>query len=423
MLFIGISYGFHHNDLHMGNIIYNLKTDKLAIIDFGRSTFLKYTTPHIEDKKINNKLLCEIEKLNLKNIPHLNKLLSGVNTYRDLFNINKTYGLFHDTGYNNFNVYGENIIYPMIIFDLIQLCLSIYLSLKTILKHSDKFFIHFNKIIKEENGIFIINGNNNTLEILLNNYIDICNFIYSIPDTTLLKKTYKIILDGILLLGLLCIYFNAINDTTKIIHHNLSFKGTLRDKQHFIVWLTKFYDVYKDSLFVTHNHFLSNIYESNIYYDHIIKTKIGGLSNTTTTDISKINEKIFALSLEDRKQQTEEIEQKEEIEETEQIDEKEGNELNNMYYNTYIIKNNKFKLTTNNINILDYVIDNFKIDTIELQKLVPANNSYTETLIDIDTYNTEELSKLISKCNSTPDLEKENKTGGKNKKIRKLKTY
>jgi hypothetical protein len=406
MLFIGISYGFHHNDLHMGNIIYNLKTDKLAIIDFGRSTFLKYTTPqHTNYNKINNKLLCEIEKLNLKNIPYLNNLLSGVNTYRDLFNINKTYGLFHDAGYNNFNVYGENIIYPMIIFDLIQLCLSIYLSLKTILKQSDNFFIHFNKIIKEENGTFIINNNNNSLVILLNNYIDICNFIYSIPDTTLLKKTYKIILDGILL----CIYFNAINDTTKIIHHNLSFKGTLRDKQHFIVWLTKFYDVYKDSLFVTHNHFLSNIYESNIYYEPIIKTKIGGLSNTTT-DISKINEKIFALSLEDRKQQTEEIEE---------IDEKEGNELNN----TYIIKNNKFKLTTNNNNISDYVIDNFEIDTIELQKLEPANISYTETLIDIDTYNTAELSELISKCNSTPDLEEENKTGGKNKKIRKLKKY
>lgn len=40
--FLGINYGFVHNDLHAGNIIYNLDTNKLMFIDLGRVSFKKF---------------------------------------------------------------------------------------------------------------------------------------------------------------------------------------------------------------------------------------------------------------------------------------------------------------------------------------------------------------------------------------------
>ena len=96
-----------------------------------------------------------------------------------------------------------------------------------------------------------------------------------------------------------------------------------------------------------------------------------------------------------------------------------------MYYNTYIIKNNKFNLTTYNQHIRDYVDYNFNIDNYKLNnsKLYHDVSDYSETLNENITYNTEELNELISKCNSIPDLKDNATYGGKNKKIKKLKKY
>ena len=52
LLYLGIIYGFMHNDLHSGNIVYNLDTNNLMIIDFGRTSLKKYIDTSIET--INN---------------------------------------------------------------------------------------------------------------------------------------------------------------------------------------------------------------------------------------------------------------------------------------------------------------------------------------------------------------------------------
>ena len=64
LLKIGINYGFHHNDSHISNIIYDLEKQEIKLIDYGRSIFGKFINE--ESDEINSYLINEIDKLNLK---------------------------------------------------------------------------------------------------------------------------------------------------------------------------------------------------------------------------------------------------------------------------------------------------------------------------------------------------------------------
>jgi protein tyrosine phosphatase (PTP) superfamily phosphohydrolase (DUF442 family) len=92
-----------------------------------------------------------------------------------------------------------------------------------------------------------------------------------------------------------------------------------------------------------------------------------------------------------------------------------------MYYNTYLIKNNKFKVISDNVEITGY---NIKGDDIELPTDIRELSyktliTYNPDINENYTSNYEELEELIKKSN----LEEEYIYGGKNKKLRKLKKY
>jgi hypothetical protein len=411
ILYIGIKYGFHHSDLHSGNLVYNKDKNELSLIDFGRSVFAKFIIHN--DDVINNYLVCEIEKLNLKFNDKYGPILSDIESYGQLFDYQNKKGLFHNSGYIESSTVGSVVIYPMIIFDLIQLCLSIYLCLTTVLNPRDMFFTHFNKIIKLEypsdiNSNFIINNKDDSLEKLFNNYIEIYSFINSISSSNKFKYTYKILLDGFLLLGLEAKFFLAIDDSNKIIHRNLSFNGILKDKKNFIEWLDRIYHIYNNDLFKKYNHFLFNIYENNIKYNYFSITR-GGLSNFSLITKSNNIMKSPKLSISEKTVKSK-ISKEEEIE-----------KLNNMYYNTYLIKNNKFKVISDNVEITGY---NIKGDDIELPTDIRELSyktliTYNPDINENYTSNYEELEELIKKSN----LEEEYIYGGKNKKLRKLKKY
>jgi len=42
VLFVAITYGFHHNDLYSCNIVYNIRNNEIVMIDFGRSVLVVY---------------------------------------------------------------------------------------------------------------------------------------------------------------------------------------------------------------------------------------------------------------------------------------------------------------------------------------------------------------------------------------------
>lgn len=121
ILFIGLKYGYLHNDLHLHNIIYDESNDKITLIDYGRNFFGYFYNNRIIDidnysKALSKYLLIGDAKL-LKN--------TNINSYKDLYS-------------NNFEYCKSLIInelcnYPTIILDLITLGLNIYYNFKLIL--------------------------------------------------------------------------------------------------------------------------------------------------------------------------------------------------------------------------------------------------------------------------------------------------
>ena len=62
--YLGINYGFLHNDLHFNNILIDKRTKKLTIIDFGRSSFGYFYNN--TNQQLNKFILMNLNELNLK---------------------------------------------------------------------------------------------------------------------------------------------------------------------------------------------------------------------------------------------------------------------------------------------------------------------------------------------------------------------
>lgn len=120
LLYLGIIYGFMHNDLHSGNIVYNLDTNNLMIIDFGRTSLKKYIDTSMET--INNCVNYNVYKLGYDDIYRSLSLDNYPNIYshRPLFNHMSSISLPYDPSR-----------YFGFIFDVITLTLQVYI--KTIL--------------------------------------------------------------------------------------------------------------------------------------------------------------------------------------------------------------------------------------------------------------------------------------------------
>jgi len=296
LIYIGINYGFIHNDLHLNNILFNKKTNKLVLIDYGRTTFGYYCMNN--DEYVNNIVKTQISKLNY-NI--------NVNNYLKLYFKNKLYP-FKIPFIRNV----KNNKYFGIIYDLITYTLNIYIKTIIYLWYEENdFFIQifkplFYSIININNtninDLINYNFSFNTCEneeLLYKNYNNIYIKLNKIENQDL-KNFYIHILDGLLYSGLLILFKGYKNNLINIQSNQLFYKRfQCRDMMIF-----DFYQ-YIENFIKNHiniikiNSFLSNFYNdeinsflSNFYNDEI---KTGGKQDIKNKNKSKKNELYILL--------------------------------------------------------------------------------------------------------------------------------
>ncbi len=194
---ISVKYGYIHNDLHSGNILFDNVENRLVIIDYGRNVFQYYCDN--EDIEINQFINEEVYKLNL-----LSKFNNDTNlNYKKIIlNSNFTYNI-PSVKFNNKYLGG--------IFDIITLSLSLYKFLILIKQQNNyqeliNIINLFETIIKFEGNI---NSNNYKIKIVnptatISDILDIYNTNRqnNIVDPYL-KQTCIYIYDGLLLFTLL----------------------------------------------------------------------------------------------------------------------------------------------------------------------------------------------------------------------------
>lgn len=178
---IGFDLGFMHNDLHMGNIVYDKLTKKMILIDFGRSSFAYFIHNYIEE--LSNEIFVEFTKLNYSyaSTGDASSMFSRQTyKYKEENNIKE---LYEDN-----NIYGQNIAIKTAndkyfggIFDLITFSLNMYIrTLYYIHKYKNSelstFKNHFDSIIK-------INYNvNNPINLVNHDFINFENDQASLQD-------------------------------------------------------------------------------------------------------------------------------------------------------------------------------------------------------------------------------------------------
>ena len=399
LLMMGITYGFHHQDLHQGNLIYRYDINQLAIIDFGRAYFGKYTTT--DNAAINERLCEELTKLNFHNHPnkYIRTKLKSVKKYKHLFNgityshndllpdfcyIQPTFIRLRSDPSNTMTAYG------MIIFDHITLALIMYSNFIKFLKFTSKDMLlsrvtkEFDNILKFTNEAnykdFKINYNQSNIEELLKEYkrivFDFLDKINSSDHLFPYKNFLKIILDGLLAVALFLIGFNCKTNDKNIIHYGTyiiiisdgseklkiikyiyhilnKYLSFFTDCDHYFRYIfyldSNYQDLYLE--YMTSEDFLMNINKSSsaaISGGRKKKTKKGGateiVSNEETISVDKDAKKIEKIIdpremfLNIVKEAAKRIKQTEKIEQTEKQEEEiddEYEKLEQMYINTY----------------------------------------------------------------------------------------
>jgi len=116
--YLGLYYGFIHNDLHSGNIIFNTDTNKMMMIDLGRVSFKRFIDN--EDHIVNEHVKYEIVKLGYDTMYYTRDLSSykKLYSYTDLFSHRISYTVPHNP-----------TLYFGFVFDIITLTLNIYVKL------------------------------------------------------------------------------------------------------------------------------------------------------------------------------------------------------------------------------------------------------------------------------------------------------
>ena len=198
MLLLGIRYGFHHNDLHSTNLIYILTTKEIGFIDLGRSCFMSLQV--IKNEKVDEYLQREIITLNYDVDSKLNKIFNKIKTYSDLFKLdNKLISYFNENIFYTNSTNPSQPIYLMIVFDLIQLTLTMYPRLLQFLDtlHS-KVVIqqYFNNILQYLNkpineNIYEINNRSLDIVSLLQSYQRNCDYLNLIDSSDRLYPYVK----------------------------------------------------------------------------------------------------------------------------------------------------------------------------------------------------------------------------------------
>lgn len=277
--YIGINYGFLHNDLHFNNILIDLNKNKLVIIDFGRSSFGYYYNN--KNTKLNEFISYNIENLNL------HPYFSYDTTYEDVFK-NKYL--------NFFNLIAKNAInnkYPHVITDLITISANMYVYLKSFYIYSnntDKYndliklfepLIHLHttdfEVLFNKTFAFSTKLNVHELFNIYHTNIKIINSNYELSETDPnIKRTYLKINEGLFFMSLLMNYknkqlinFNIDDDLYKsnlisnVFYFSFQIIMSNSDLDNFIIYLNKIYQIPNNNIYNVLNNTYSFIPSSN----------------------------------------------------------------------------------------------------------------------------------------------------------------
>lgn len=308
LLVAGVKYGFAHNDLHFGNLLFNLTTNRIILLDLGRSFFAHYVYGE-NNAFINSQVVYEITKLNLDKHSFYSSDCISLTNYR---------GLFYDTnnkllfGYNQLedferiNSLGKRIrYYPLCVFDIIAYGCNIYIymlyflynkagrdynepnfkgfreifsdlfeigDLENLLQSEQIFRFKFNYFIKNNSNP--ANPEPNSIENILKTYEEILTlYIFdkdSSQDYYTYRNVFKIILDALLLCALLYHSKNQTARNEQYLFPTFVTKLDINQKMDFIDDLNDIYGAY--DTFDKYEHPLSFIFNNNpniSIYTHI----------------------------------------------------------------------------------------------------------------------------------------------------------
>jgi len=216
--YLGIYYGFIHNDLHAANIIFNLDTNKLMFIDLGRVSFRKYIDrPSID---INSITEYNFYKLGYND---LYSDISPVDTYSKLYTNPRLFiHRLSEPSPNNPNLYYG------FIFDMITLTIQFYIKTIYLFYNANpilfqhisqylmnivniEYFGNIDNLINDENDIYNFEMNTVNLNDLFINYnaaktfIDTLNESHNINIIHLndIKALFHEIANGLLITAIL----------------------------------------------------------------------------------------------------------------------------------------------------------------------------------------------------------------------------
>jgi hypothetical protein len=313
--YIGLKYGYMHNDLHTDNIIYNKSTKTLMLIDFGRNSFAYFKHNHIQE--IRNKINNEFKKLNYNELYSIEGLISVEELYM------KTQPrLFKGFISPLITLSPDNKKFIGVIYDLITFSLNMYLrelqyleSMESIHSPADNGFYYekkknlislFDELLKltpkvssktpyfsSSNYFFDINTNFTNFNNIVLKYDKIYNTLTSLPDINdNERQRYMIYLHGITHLAYLYCY--CLN----------SFSGfdlsTQENRLHFISkeiiagdFQIKFRDLVNFATYLIHNIYshdnsgLLYIIQKDLILSEFIKSQRGGNKNPLNTSIGQ----------------------------------------------------------------------------------------------------------------------------------------
>jgi len=227
--YLGVYYGFMHNDLHSANIIYNEDTGRVMIIDLGRVSYRKYIDS--PSAQINSDVAYQFYKLGYNNL--YSDITHGINSYNELYS-NKR--LFRYRLSEKVPIITDKNIYYGFIFDLITLTLQFYI--KSLYFMSDRNPTLNNHIAPYLMRIVNINYGGNTknlfspynfemttvdIPILISNFNAAKDFISTLNDSHYIaaadvekvKEFYDEIANGLLMTA---IFFHTLRKRKMIIN-------------------------------------------------------------------------------------------------------------------------------------------------------------------------------------------------------------
>lgn len=234
--YIGLKYGFMHNDLHMNNVIMDCLTGNLVMIDFGRASFYKYIK--YNDEAVNSNIINDFLKLDY------DLVIPSFKINDDSSRLYKNKNLF------NYNIsIGDDDNYFGIIYDLITYSLNIYIYMiyfvKNFTTEYQAFTTNFYKIIRvsftDDNKLLshkITITAPTLLSDLIDNFVSVKRYYIDVLTCEPTKKLYTMLLEGLLYTALLIHYKAVPNKTLEIWRNDILFK-------HFQVMIKRELDSFK----------------------------------------------------------------------------------------------------------------------------------------------------------------------------------